>query len=326
MAPVLEIKDLHVQFFAREGVIKALSGVSFSLDEGKILGLVGESGAGKSVTALSILRLVPYPGRIVQGEVWFDGRNLSAADDEEMRSIRGREIAIAFQDALSALNPILTVGKQMMEILDVHLKLSRQEATEWCISLLHEMGLPDPKEIMPRYPRQLSGGMAQRVMLAMALALRPRVLIADEPTSNLDVTLQAEILARLRRLQEERGTSILFITHDMGVIARMADHVAVMYAGTVMEQADTVSLFKRPASPYTWGLFRALPRLDGERHELMPIRGAPPDMKDLSEECPFLSRCFKASNECRFNPRPSLVEIEPGHSVACFNPIDAVPD
>ena len=322
MSALLEIKDLHVHFFSREGVIKALNGVSLTLHEGKVLGLVGESGAGKSVTALAILRLLPFPGRIIQGEVLFDGRDLLKAGDQEMRGLRGREISIAFQDPLTALNPILTVERQMSETLEVHLKLGRRETQERCIELLYEMGLPDPRDILTRYPRQLSGGMAQRVMLAMALALRPRVLIADEPTSNLDVTIQAEILERLRRLQQEMGMSIIFITHDMGVIARMADDVAVMYAGTVMEYAGTRPVFQYPANPYTWGLFQALPRLDREDKSLMPIRGVPPDLRDLPDQCAFLPRCLKATNECRVSPRPPLREVEPDHLVACFNPMD----
>jgi peptide/nickel transport system ATP-binding protein/oligopeptide transport system ATP-binding protein len=321
VSAALAVKDLHVHFFSRDGVVKALNGVSFSLQKGHLLALVGESGAGKSVTALSILRLLPYPGRIVQGEVWLDSQNLGAADDEEMRKVRGREVAISFQDPVAALNPILTIERQMAEMLEVHMDLSRREIEERCEGLLREMGLPDPHSIMGRYPRQLSGGMAQRVILAMALSLRPRVLIADEPTSNLDVTLQAEILFRLRSLQREYGTSILFITHDMGVVARVADEVAVMYAGTIMEEGDTRSIFRYPASPYTWGLFQALPRLDEGRRSLRPIRGVPPDLVDLPEQCPFLPRCMKATVECRLNPRPPLEEMGPGHSVACYNPM-----
>ncbi|MBI4233609.1 MAG: ABC transporter ATP-binding protein [Chloroflexi bacterium] len=319
--PILEVRDLHTHFFTREGVVKALNGVSFTLHQGQILGLVGESGAGKTVTALSILRLVPYPGRIVQGEVLFKGQNLLSMSNEEVRRIRGREIATVFQDAQAALNPTLTVGSQVEEVLLAHTQMSKKQARGVAAELFHHMGLPDPKHVLDQYPFQISGGMAQRVMLAMALALEPEILIADEPTSNLDVTLQADILLRLRALQRERSASILLITHDLGVIAQMAEDVAVMYAGSLVEYAETKALFRHPSHPYTWGLFQALPRVDNPTATLHPMRGSPPNLVDLPEQCPFLPRCPKATNICRLNPKPPLQEKEQGHQAACYNEV-----
>ena len=242
-----------------------------------------------------------------------------------MRQIRGREIALIFQDAGSALNPVITVGSQVEEIMLEHTEMSKRQATARAAELLSEMGIADAKQVLGRYPFQLSGGMAQRVMLAIGVALGPKVLIADEPTSNLDVTLQAEILQRLKQLRDERQTTILLITHDLGVIAQMADTVAVMYGGSIVEMADTRTLYRRPLHPYTWGLFQTLPRLDSPARGLRPLRGNPPQMIDPPDRCPYVDRCPKAVNPCRTEPMPSLVEIEPGHRVACYNPI-AYPD
>ena len=319
---LLEIKDLHMYFYSREGIVKAISGIDLTMHEGQVLALVGESGSGKSMTALSILRLVPYPGRIVQGEVWFRGRRMADLSDSEIRHIRGNEISIVFQDATAALNPVITVGQQMEEILQAHSDISSASARQLCEGLLKEMGLPEPSRLMETYPFQLSGGMAQRVMLAMALTPEPRLLIADEPTSNLDVTLQAEILQRLKRLQRERGTSILLITHDMGVVAQMADDVAVMYAGKILESGYRDSIFRHPVHPYTWNLFQALPRVDQDVDTLLSIPGLPPDLIDLPDQCPFLPRCRKATVECRINPHPALREFEPEHVFACYNPVE----
>ena len=321
MATLLEVRDLHVQFPTEEGVVKAVNGASLTLEEGQVLGVVGETGAGKTMTALAILRLIPFPGQVVQGEVRFDGRRLADLSEEQMQDLRGQEIAIVFQDATAALNPILTIGTQMVEAFRAHSDLSAETARNRSAEMLEEMGLPDPHHLLDRFPFQLSGGMAQRVMLAMALSLRPRLLIADEPTSNLDVTLQAEILQRLRRLQKEQGASILLITHDLGVIAQMADQVAVMYAGEVMEVASARALFRRPAHPYTWALLQALPRMDHAERSLRVIPGAPPDLVDLPDQCPFIPRCSKATVECRTSPRPPLTEVEEGHWLACYNPI-----
>ena len=321
MTTLLEVRDLHVQFPTEEGVVKAVNGASLTLEEGQVLGVVGETGAGKTMTALAILRLLPFPGRIVQGEVRFAGRRLADLSEEQMQGLRGQEIAIVFQDASSALNPILTIGTQMMEAFRAHANVSAEAARDRSAAMLEEMGLPDPYHLLERFPFQLSGGMAQRVMIAMALSLRPRLLIADEPTSNLDVTLQAEILHRLRRLQKEQGASIMLITHDLGVIAQMADQVAVMYAGEVMEVASARALFRHPAHPYTWALLQALPRMDYAERTLRVIPGAPPDLVDLPDQCPFIPRCPKATVECRTSPRPPLTEVEDGHWLACYNPV-----
>ena len=319
MGEVLRVENLHSYFHTREGTVKAVNGVSFSLRENSILALVGESGSGKSVTALSILGLIPYPGRVEQGRILLNGVDLVTMKPSELRAVRGKEIGIVFQDPRSSLNPVIPIGTQVEEVLLAHSDVSKREARDWSERLLVEMGLPDAGDLLRRYPFQLSGGMCQRVMLSIALALRPKVLIADEPTSNLDTTLQAAILEHLRRLKQEHGTAILLITHDMGVVAQMADEVAVMYGGHIVEHADTRSLFERPLHPYTWGLFRALPRLDNVQRSLVAMRGTAPDMMDPPEECPFIPRCPKATNTCRQNPMPPLEEIESGHRVACFN-------
>ena len=316
---LLEVKDLHTYFKTRAGVVKAVNGVSLTLYEDSILGLVGESGSGKTMTALSILRLVPFPGEIVHGEITFDSQDLLTLPSNKMRQIRGKEISLIFQDASSALNPVIPIGRQVIEIMLEHTDMSTREARNLAVELLTQMGIADARRMLDRYPFQLSGGMAQRVMMAIGVALKPRVLIADEPTSNLDVTLQAEILHRLRLLRQESKTAILLITHDLGVIAQMAETVAVMYGGMIVEYAEPRALFANPRHPYTWGLFQALPRLDSPDKKLTPMQGAPPDMLDPPDQCPFLHRCTKAINECRTGPRPPLRKIDEDHSVACYN-------
>ncbi|MBI4338766.1 MAG: ABC transporter ATP-binding protein [Chloroflexi bacterium] len=316
---ILQVEDLRTAFFSKEGVVEAVNGVTFSLRENSILAVVGESGCGKTVTALSILGLLPYSGRITSGRVLFNGVDLATLSQEALRQVRGKEIGIVFQDPMSSLNPSIPIGTQVEEVLLAHTSATRQEAHIWAQELLTEMGLPDAGRLLKQYPFQLSGGMRQRVMLSIAVALRPKVLIADEPTSNLDTTLQAAILSHLRLLKQEYGTAILLITHDMGIVAQMADQVAVMYAGAIVEYTDTVSLFQHPAHPYTWGLLQSLPRLDDAGRKLRTMRGRPPDMMNLPAECPFLPRCFKASNICRTSPRPALRSVEDGHQVACFN-------
>lgn len=321
MAPVLEVRDLHTHFYTREGVVKAVNGVNLALQEERIMGLVGESGCGKTVTALSIMRLVPYPGRMVQGEIYLDGRDLLDMEGEELRQARGKDISIIFQDPISGLNPVIPIGIQVEELLTAHISISRSEAAQRALDILAQLGLPDPKRIASQYPFHLSGGMCQRVMVGIALALNPRVLIADEPTSNLDVTVQAEILYQIRRLKRERHTSIILITHDLGVIAQMADEVAIMYAGSVVEHGPVMDVFQKPSHPYTWALMNTLPRLDEEPRTLQTIPGSPPDPMNLPEECPFLPRCIKARSTCRTSPRPELQEIAPDHRVACYNPV-----
>ena len=319
---ILRVEDLHTSFFTKEGEVKAVNGVNLTLKEDSILGVVGESGSGKTVTALSILRLLPHPGRTVAGAVYFEGQDLMQADGESLRQIRGKDIAIIFQEPVSALNPLITIGTHMEEALLAHGYMGKAEARDRSVQLLAELDLPAPANVLKLYPFQLSGGQAQRVMIAMAMAWNPRVIIADEITSNLDVTLQADVIDRLKRLQRERHSAVMLITHDMGVIAQAAQEVAVMYAGAVVEYADTVSLFRRPFHPYTWALLQSIPRLDRPMQTLQPIEGASPNLIDLPDQCPYLPRCPKASNVCRLSPRPELVEVEPGHYVACYNRIE----
>ncbi len=321
MPPLLEIRNLHTYFPTSEGIVKAVNGVSLSLRADSVMGLVGESGSGKTMTALSILRLVPYPGETVGGEILYDGADLLHATDNEMRRLRGQHISLIFQDAASALNPVITIGSQVEELMLEHTNMNKRQAQALAAELLSNMGIPDARRMLGQYPFQLSGGMAQRVMMAIGVALKPRVLIADEPTSNLDVTLQAEMLHRLRMLRQESKTAIMLITHDLGVIAQMADEVAVMYGGCIVEFADTPTLYRRPMHPYTWGLLQSLPRLDSAGQRLRPMTGAPPKMLDPPDQCPFLHRCAKATVECRTSPRPPLRTVEPGHAIACYNPM-----
>ena len=317
---MLDVKNLKTHFFTEEGVVRAVDGVTWHVDEGETLALVGESGCGKSVTAMSILRLIPSPpGRIVDGEIVFEGQNLLEASDEEMRAIRGNRISMVFQEPMTSLNPVLTIGQQIRESIILHLGLNEQEATQRSIELLELVGIPDAGSRITDYPHQFSGGMRQRVMIAMSMAWQPRMLIADEITSNLDVTLQADVLDRLRRLISEKQSSIVLITHDMGVIAQLAEFVAVMYAGSIVEYSSTIDLFNKPYHPYTDALLQTIPRLDQPDRNLQQIPGSPPDLIDLPDQCPYLSRCSKATNQCRLEPRPLLREIRPGHFVACYN-------
>ena len=317
---LLQIDDIHTYFATPEGTVKAVNGVSLTLREDSVLGLVGESGSGKTMTALSVLQLVPFPGEIVNGSIRYMGTNLLSLAPDEMRRIRGKEISLIFQDAGAALNPVIPVGRQVEEIMLEHTDMTA-EARSLAAELLAQMGIPDARQILDRYPFQLSGGMAQRVMMAIGMALKPRVLIADEPTSNVDVTLQAEMLHRLALLRRENRSAIMLITHDLGIIAQMADTVGVMYGGHIVEYADTRTLFERPLHPYTWGLFQALPRMDTPTRSLKPMPGAPPTMLDPPDECPFLHRCPKATTQCRTSPMPELLEVEPGHTVACYNQV-----
>ncbi len=321
MAEALRVEDLHVRFGTPAGPVKALNGVNFVLEEGEIYCLVGESGAGKSTLALAIMGLLPVSATVPSGRVIFDGMDLLRISQEKLRTIRGNKVSMIFQDAQSALNPVQLVGPQLEEVILAHTNVGSRVANGMALDMLREMGLPDPKRIMGQYPFSLSGGMCQRIMLAIALVLRPRVLIADEPTSGLDVTLQAEILERLKALCREQGSSILLITHDMGIVASMAQKVGVIYAGTVVETSKVIPLFKEPQHPYTWSLLKTLPRLDDVDRRLEPLRGVPPDMIDLPEECPFLPRCHKALSRCRVEHRPPLEEVASEHMVACYNPM-----
>ena len=321
MAETLRVENLHVRFGTSTGEVKALNGVSFAQDQGQIFCLVGESGAGKSTVALAIMGLLPISASVPEGSIYFEGHDLLRASPEEMRHIRGNEISMVFQDAQAALNPVQLVGPQVEEVIMAHTDVSPRVANQMALDMLGEMGMPEPKRIMGQYPFSLSGGMCQRIMLAIALVLKPRLLIADEPTSGLDVTLQAQILERIRSLSREQGSSILLITHDMGVVASMANKVGVIYAGTMVESSEVIPLFKEPQHPYTSSLLRTLPRLDRPDSRLEPLRGTPPDMTKLPEECPFLPRCNKAINRCRQEPRPPLEEMQPNHFAACYNPV-----
>ncbi len=320
-APILEIQDLYVEYADRDRRVKAVDGVSLSLERGSILALVGESGCGKTSTALAVLRLLPPDLHRVRGRVLFEGRDLMSMEEDGLRAVRGREISMIFQDPMSGLNPVLTVGQQVEEIITAHTTATRREARRTANDALERVGLVDPERLTKQYPYSLSGGMCQRVLIAIATVLNPKVIIADEPTSALDVTVQAGILRELERLRRERGISILLITHDLGVVAQMADQVAVMYAGRIAEEAPIKQLFRAPRHPYTWSLLSSLPRVDRERRPLETIRGAPPDQTALPDECAFVPRCPKALMECRIKVSPPLREVAPGHRAACYNPV-----
>ena len=321
--PVLEVRDLRTYFHAEEGVARAVDGVSFAVGRGQTLGLVGESGCGKSVSAFSIMRLVPDPpGRIEAGQILLKGRDLLALDEEEMRRVRGDDIAMIFQEPMTSLNPVLTCGFQIAEAVVLHQQVPMQEARARAVEMLQLVGIPAPEQRIDEYPHQLSGGMRQRVMIAMALSCNPDVLIADEPTTALDVTIQAQILALLESLQQSLQMAIVMITHDLGVIAETADQVAVMYAGQIVEYAETQSLFTRPRHPYTRGLLRSIPRLDDEQERLDIIPGVVPDARAFPPGCRFAPRCPLADAHCRAEA-PRLEEVEAGHWASCWKAGDA---
>jgi oligopeptide transport system ATP-binding protein len=320
MAPLLEVRNLDVEFKTQDGVVKAVNNVSFHVERGETLGIVGESGSGKSVTSLSVMRLIPTPpGKIAGGQILFDGDNLLDISDDEMRHIRGNRIAMIFQDPMTSLNPVLTVGRQLTESLELHMKMSANEARNRAIELLSMVGIPSPAKRLGDYPHQFSGGMRQRVMIAMGLSCNPELLIADEPTTALDVTIQAQILELINRLKNELGTAVILITHDLGVVAGMTDRVIVMYAGRVVEEAATNELFRSPRMPYTIGLLRSIPRLDQTAgHKLTPIRGLPPDLINLPEVCPFSPRCdYFVAGKCD-QQVPPLRSVGADHRAACL--------
>ncbi|HEX2922591.1 MAG TPA: ABC transporter ATP-binding protein [Chloroflexota bacterium] len=319
MGRLLEIEDLRTSFYTQDGVVKAVNGVSYGLDEGETLGLVGESGCGKSVTALSIMRLIPQPpGKIVSGRIVFEDRDLLKLSEDEMRRVRGKEIAMIFQDPMTSLNPVLTVKRQLTEGLELHLGMDGKAATKRAIELLDMVGIPSARSRVNDYPHQFSGGMRQRVMIAMALACNPKLLIADEPTTALDVTIQAQILDLIKNLRKEFGTAVIMITHDLGVVAGLCDRINVMYAGFIVESASASDLFKDPRHPYTLGLLRSIPRIDEERREkLIPIDGLPPDLIDSPPGCPFAPRCVYAVAKCR-EENPQLEPVSRGHRIACW--------
>jgi peptide/nickel transport system ATP-binding protein/oligopeptide transport system ATP-binding protein len=320
MAHLLEVKDLQTHFPTRAGLVRAVDGVSFHLDRGELLGLVGESGCGKSMTALSVMRLIAAPGKIVNGEILFDGKDLLKLSDAEMREMRGDDIAMIFQDPMTSLNPVFTVGEQIAEALRLHRKMSRSEARKATIEAMREVAIPDPARRLDDYPHQLSGGMRQRIMIAMALACHPKLLIADEPTTALDVTIQAQILELLNELRKQRELAVLLITHDLGVVAEVADRVAVMYTGRIVEQSPVDELFARPKHPYTEGLLRSVPKLtidDVTRKErLETIEGVVPSPTDLPPGCHFAPRCVHRMPRCTEGRIP-LYELDGGVQVRC---------
>jgi len=319
VANLLEIRDLKTQFFTQDGVVHAVNGISYDLQEGESLGIVGESGCGKSVSVLSIMRLIPDPpGKIVGGEVRFHGQDLSKLSDEEMRHIRGAEMAMIFQEPMTSLNPVLTIGFQIMEALQLHQGMNAREARERTAELLAMVGIPQAADRLDDYPHQFSGGMRQRAMIAMALSCNPSLLIADEPTTALDVTIQAQIVDLVKRLQEKLGMAVVWITHDLGVIARLAERVIVMYAGYIVEEATVKDLYGYPRHPYTIGLLGSLPRLDAAPGtKLISVRGQPPDLVFLPPGCPFVARCDYATERCK-HEMPSLEAVGIGHKVACW--------
>ena len=317
--PLLQVEELRTYFFTEEGVVKAVDGVTFHIEPGEILGLVGESGCGKTVSALSILRLIPIPpGKIVSGSVQFEGEDLISMSETHIRHIRGNKIAMIFQEPMTSLNPVLTIGRQLTETLELHLKMDRASAIQRAIELLEMVGIPEARTRINDYPHQFSGGMRQRVMIAMALSCNPKLLLADEPTTALDVTIQAQILELLTRLTRELGTSVIIITHNLGVVARYADRVNVMYAGKIIESATAEDLYHQPRHPYTLGLLRSVPRLDQARKEkLEPIEGMPPDLARIPPGCSFRARCRFAVDRCAEDV-PPLLPVGNGHHSACW--------
>jgi len=315
---LLEIAGLSTSFTTRSGVIRAVDNVSLSLQAGRVLGLVGESGCGKTITALSIINLVPPPGRITAGKILFEGRDLLTLSEEEMRKVRGARISMVFQEPMTALNPVFTVGNQISEVLTTHQGIAEREALDRSIELLRSVGIPSPEKRVHEYPHQLSGGMRQRVMIAMAIACRPSLVLADEPTTALDVTIQAHILELLTRIQAEMGMAMVLVTHDLGLIAERAHEVAVMYAGRIVEQAATAELFATPLHPYTRGLMASIPKPgESRRARLRTIPGSVPRLSDLPQGCTFSPRCDIKTGQCE--AEPGLVEVKPGHFVRCWN-------
>ena len=326
MATLLEVKDLKTHFFTMDGVVKAVDGVSYDLEEGETLGLVGESGCGKSVSALSVMRLIPNPpGQIVGGEILLDGEDILKIDMDDMREIRGAKIAMVFQEPMTSLNPVLTVERQLTETLQLHMGMTKQQAQQEGVNLLTRVGIPDPESRIKQYPHQFSGGMRQRVMIAMALSCNPRLIIADEPTTALDVTIQAQILDLMKSLTSEFGVALIVITHNLGVVARYADRVNIMYAGKVIERGDAREIYSNPRHPYTVGLLRSVPRLDlPRRAKLDPIEGQPPDLINLPQGCSFRDRCRWAIDKCATDS-PELMESGEGHLSACWRAEDLGP-
>lgn len=319
VSKILEIKDLRIKFQTQEGTIHAVNSVSLHLKEGETLGIVGESGCGKSVTMLSVMGLIPQPpGEVHAQKILFDSKDILQLQGEEMRKIRGAQIAMIYQDPMTSLNPVYTVGFQIMEAMQVHSDVNKDQAKKRTVELLNLVGIPDAKDRLGDYPHQFSGGMRQRAIIAMALACYPKLLIADEPTTALDVTIQAQIIDLMKRLRDQLGMSLIWITHDLGVVAGLADRVAVMYAGFIVEEALIDQVYDDPRHPYTQALFQSLPRMDSSPGEkLIPIEGLPPDLYEPPKICPFAPRCVYVKEKC-WNENPVLREVGPGHTIACW--------
>ncbi len=315
---ILQIKGLKTYFFTENGVVKAVDGVDFEVYQGETLGIVGESGCGKSITAFSIMRLLDYPGKIVEGQIIFKEENLLQKSEKQMRQIRGKDISMIFQEPMTSLNPVLTIGFQISESLEVHFRMDKAKARKRALELLEKVGIPIPEQRVDEYPHQLSGGMRQRAVIAMALACDPALLIADEPTTSLDVTIQAQILDLMKSLLEQFNSSLMMITHDLGVIAEIADRIAVMYAGKIVEYAATRSIFYSPGHPYTFGLLTSIPRLDMDVKKLESIPGIVPDPLNFPEGCKFHPRCVFATEKC-IKEEPPLTKITQDHYVRCWN-------
>ncbi len=316
---ILKVENLKTYFFTASGVSKAVDGVSYTLRKGEILGIVGESGSGKSVSANSVIRLLPKTGKVVDGTILFEGKDMRAISDKELRQIRGNDISVIFQDPMTSLDPVFKVGSQMIELIRTHNKVSKEEARKIAVENLALVGIPDPESRLNSYPHELSGGMCQRVMIAMAISCHPKFMIADEPTTALDVTVQAQVLSLLKDLQEKTDTAIMLITHNLGIVWKMCDTVMVMYAGKTVEFADMKELYKNPMLPYTWGLLDSMPKLSDEgKADVKTILGVPPDLRLTGTCCNFYNRCPYATDICR-EQVPELVEVAPGHKVACHH-------
>lgn len=319
MTSALEVKQLETRFFTQDGVARAVNGISLQVQQGETLGIVGESGSGKSMSMLSVMRLVPSPpGKITGGEVWFEDQDLLKLSNRQMRKIRGNRLAMIFQDPMTSLNPVLKVSRQLTESLQLHMGMTPDQARRRAIELLELVGIPAAAERVDNYPHQFSGGMRQRVMIAMGLSCRPKVLIADEPTTALDVTIQAQIVELVKQLRDEIGMSIIWITHDLAFLAGLADRIVVMYAGQIVEEAPLQELYRNPRHPYTIGLLQSIPRVDGVRSDkLQPIEGLPPDLLNYPKGCPFAARCKFAIDQC-WETDPDLESVGTGHQVACW--------
>lgn len=319
MAPILDVRNLVTRFYTEDGVVHAVNGISYTLDEGESMAIVGESGSGKSVGVMSIMGLIPSPpGKVEAGEVWYGGRDLVKLSQEELRQLRGSEIAMIFQDPMTSLNPVLTVGLQLTESLELHMNMSNAQAKERAVEMLQLVGIPNAADRLDDYPHQFSGGQRQRLMIAMALSCNPSILIADEPTTALDVTIQAQIIELVQRLQKELGMAIIWITHDLGVVAGMVQKLAVMYAGFIVEYGSVHDLYKNTSHPYTLGLLNSIPKVDAkERIRLTSIEGLPPDLLIEPKHCPFAPRCTFAVEQC-WAENPSLITISPNHGSACW--------